>query len=252
MEDVAPGPTRRRRCDRGRRGRHRGGAGEEAPTERRAADRGGDGMTAAGSWCSRVATAAARAPRRSRPRPPCAARGLTVCETFEPGGTDRRRGDAAAAAPRPATRSRPSPRRCSWRPTAPSTSPRWCARRSARGEWVVSRPVRPVVARVPGRRARARRRRRRRAERGRDRAVVPDVVVVLDVADDEARARRWAPPPTASNGRATRSTPRWPTPTAQLARDRGWVVVDGDGPVEEVAGRVLHRRRAVAGRMSTP
>ena len=54
----------------------------------------------------------------------CAAQGARGGETFEPGAGADRRGDPRAAAPRRRVRSSPTPRRCSWPPTAPSTSPR--------------------------------------------------------------------------------------------------------------------------------
>lgn len=65
----------------------------------------------------------------------------------------------------------------------------------------------------------------------------PDLVVVLDVSEDEAKRRR----PVSRDRleaegetfhRAVRAAYR------DLAPDRGWVVVDGEGPADEVEARV--------------
>jgi dTMP kinase len=68
-------------------------------------------------------------------------------------------------------------------------------------------------------------------------AVAPDVIVVLDVPEAQARARRGGAADRleaegvdfhTAVGDAYRS----------LARDEGWLLVDGAGSIEEVAGRV--------------
>ena len=72
--------------------------------------------------------------------------------------------------------------------------------------------------------------------------VEPDVVIVLDVPDDVAEARiAGRPRPVRARGR------RVPRPGArayrELAPERGWVVVDGDGTPDEV-GAALGRGRS--------
>lgn len=65
----------------------------------------------------------------------------------------------------------------------------------------------------------------------------PDVVIVLDVAEDAIAARRGEPTDRLeAEGAAFHAAVR--AAYRELARDRGWVVVDGSGSVEEVAAAV--------------
>jgi dTMP kinase len=69
--------------------------------------------------------------------------------------------------------------------------------------------------------------------------VVPDAVVVLDVSDDEARARRSdAPDRIEGEGDAFHAAVA--EAYRALARREGWMIVDGAGPVDEVTDRVLN------------
>jgi dTMP kinase len=71
------------------------------------------------------------------------------------------------------------------------------------------------------------------------RAAAPDLVLVLDVADDVVAARRRAPTDRLeAEGAAFHAEVREAYRT--LARERGWVVIDGDGTVDVVADRVWH------------
>lgn len=66
---------------------------------------------------------------------------------------------------------------------------------------------------------------------------VPDLVVVLDVSDDVAAARRSEPSDRIEReGDAFHARVR--DGYRRLARERGWVVVDGDGSPDEVAARL--------------
>lgn len=68
-------------------------------------------------------------------------------------------------------------------------------------------------------------------------AAVPDLVLVLDVADDVVAARRGAPTDRLeAEGASFHADVR--EAYRVLARERGWVVVDGDGAVDVVADRV--------------
>ena len=181
------------------------------------------------------------------PRPPaCAQRGVAVCETFEPGAT------GAGAVMRELLlhgrrgRSHPTPRRCSWRPTARSTSPSEIAPALARGEWVVcdryvpSSLVYQGVVRGLGVDA------VEPLNRGRDRQGSSPTSSSSSTSPTRSRdARAGDRARTDSKPRATRSTPRCARRTATLADERGWVVVDGDGDVDEVAaarrGRTSNR-----------
>jgi dTMP kinase len=70
-------------------------------------------------------------------------------------------------------------------------------------------------------------------------AAEPDLVLVLDVADDVIAARRGAPTDRLeAEGAAFHAEVREAYRT--LARERGWVMVDGDGAVDVVAERVWH------------
>jgi dTMP kinase len=166
------------------------------------------------------------------------ARGLTVCETFEPGGTDL--GAVLRAA---LLHGRD--------PVAPVAEALLMAADRAqhvsevvspalaRGEWVVSDRFLPSSLVYQG------------VVRGLGvdtvrelnavavGAVVPDAVVVLDVGDDEARARRSATAPDRIEGEGDAFHAAVADAYRELARTEGWLVVDGAGPVGEVTGRVL-------------
>jgi len=70
-------------------------------------------------------------------------------------------------------------------------------------------------------------------------AATPDVVLVLDVADDVVAARRGAPTDRLeAEGASFHAEVR--EAYRVLARARGWVVIDGDAAVDVVAERVWH------------
>jgi dTMP kinase len=67
--------------------------------------------------------------------------------------------------------------------------------------------------------------------------LAPDVVVVLDVADDVAAARQGAEPDRLEReGAAFHAAVR--RAYRDLAPEHGWVLIDADGSIDEVAGRV--------------
>ena len=67
--------------------------------------------------------------------------------------------------------------------------------------------------------------------------LAPDVVLVLDVADEFAAARQSAEPDRLEReGDGFHAAVR--RAYRELAPQHGWVVVDGSGTVDEVAGRV--------------
>jgi dTMP kinase len=69
------------------------------------------------------------------------------------------------------------------------------------------------------------------------RAAAPDLVLVLDVGDDVAASRRAVPTDRLeAEGGSFHAEVR--EAYRLLARERGWVLIDGDGSVEEVAERV--------------
>jgi dTMP kinase len=75
----------------------------------------------------------------------------------------------------------------------------------------------------------------------------PDIVVVLDVPEEAARARSSTPPDRMEReGRAFHAVVR--AAYRDLAAVRGWVVLDAGGPVEEVADAVW---AAVAARLES-
>ena len=71
--------------------------------------------------------------------------------------------------------------------------------------------------------------------------LVPDVVLLLDVSDAIADARRAESDRLEREGAAFHASVR--SPYRELAPARGWIVIDADGDVERVAERV---RDAVA------
>jgi len=184
---------------------------------------GGDGS---GKSTQAVATAAA-----------LRARGLAVCETFEPGATNL--GGVLRAA-----------LLHGGDPVAPVAEALLMAADRAqhvaevvepalaRGEWVVSDRFLPsslvyqgVVRGLGVDTVRA----LNAAAVG---TIVPDAVVVLDVHDDAARARRSDVP-----DRIEREGDTFHAAVADayrtLARSEGWLLVDGNGPVGAVTERVL-------------
>jgi dTMP kinase len=74
--------------------------------------------------------------------------------------------------------------------------------------------------------------------------VVPDVVVVLDIGPEELDARRPRPSDRLEReGAGFQDAVR--AAYVELAADRGWLVVDGRGAVDEVAARVWDAVAAV-------
>ena len=71
------------------------------------------------------------------------------------------------------------------------------------------------------------------------RAATPELVVVLDVSDDVVAARRGAPTDRLeAEGASFHAEVR--EAYRVLARERGWVVIDGEGPIDVVTERVWH------------
>ncbi|MEX1006503.1 MAG: dTMP kinase [Acidimicrobiia bacterium] len=164
------------------------------------------------------------------------ARGLVVCETFEPGAT------GAGALIRELLLHRREP-------IAPVTEALLMAADRAqhvaeqlapaleRGEWIVcdryvaSSLVYQGVVRGVGVRV------VEELNRGATVGIEPDVVIVLDVPDAIARERAGASPDRLeAEGDAFHSAVRDAYRT--LADERDWVVVDGAGDVDTVAARV--------------
>jgi dTMP kinase len=165
------------------------------------------------------------------------ARGLTVCETFEPGGT--RLGGVLRAAllhgPDPVA---PVAEALLMAADRAQHVAEVVAPALARGEWVVSDRFLPSslvyqgVVRGLGvdivRSLNA-------AAVG---TVVPDAVVVLDVPDPEARARR-SDAPDRIEGEGDAFHVAVSDAYRSLAPSEGWLLVDGHGAVREVPERVL-------------
>ena len=113
------------------------------------------------------------------------------------------------------------------------------------------RPLRAVVARVPGRRARARGRRGRRAQRASRPAISsPTSSSCLDVADEVLR-RAPGRTATGSSPRATASTPPCRRAYDELAATHGWAVVDATPGPDDVRGRVWRAVEAVLSRTTS-
>ena len=162
----------------------------------------------------------------------------TVVETFEPGAapTGAVLRDVLLHGPEPVAPGRRSA--ADGRRPRPARRHRDRARARARRLGGV-RPVRAVVARVPGRRARprastwssAQRRRHRRASR----PISCSCSTCPTPSPTRGAGRRRA---TGSNAKARRSTPSVRAAYRDLAPARGWIVIDADGDVDAVAERV--------------
>jgi dTMP kinase len=165
------------------------------------------------------------------------ARGIVVCETFEPGATAAGavmrelllHGDASVSPVAEALLMAADRAQHVAEVVRPALE---------RGEWVVSDRFVPsslvyqgVVRELGVDRVRA------INEPAID-GVIPDVVVVIDVPDDLARTRRGHEP-----DRLEAEGDRFHAAVAaayrSLAVDEGWVFVDGTGDVDAVAARVL-------------
>ena len=181
----------------------------------------------------------------------CARRASRSHETFEPGAARDRRGDPRAAAPRPASRSSPIAEALLMAADRAQHVAAEIEPALARGEWVVCDRYVPSSLVYQG------------VVRGLGVDVVeqlnavataglePDLVVVLDVTDDVAAARQAGEPDRLEARGRPSSTPRCVRAYRDLAREHGWVVVDGDGAVDDVARACPRRRRAGAGRMTS-
>ena len=109
------------------------------------------------------------------------------------------------------------------------------------------RPLRRLVARVPGHRARPRARARARAEpaRGPRPAAGPDVLARSSTPTESARA--WAGSATGSSARTTTSAPRVDAAYRELARASR----SGSRPIDGTRPPQRDRRRTILGRAST-
>ena len=165
------------------------------------------------------------------------AQGIAVHETFEPGAgatgavirelllhgpesiEPDRRGAAHGRRPRPARRLRDRAR--PWRAANGSCAigtcrRRWCTRVSCAGSAIDLVEQLNAVA---------------------TQGLEPDLVIVFDITDDVAAARQ-AGEPDRLEREGTEFHDAVRRAYRDLAPEHGWIVVDGDGPVDDVASRV--------------